>query len=171
VNLTDVWTDISPVRHARFKRRRQRTNYLRLLDRVLDIAEQAGDLVLDPFGGSTTYVMAELKGRHWIGCESVIARLSWNVLAPWTKNADTGRVKGESTSSSPRPSLAYVAATGMTTPNKLAEEDRATIHEVICSTGRRQPRLIDPTVGALRNPLLTSPVASYSIQRSQAPHS
>lgn len=29
-----------------------------------------GDLVLDPFGGSgTTFVVAELKGRKWIGCE------------------------------------------------------------------------------------------------------
>ncbi len=70
INLTDVWTDISPVRHARFKRRRANELPVRLLDRVLDIASEQGDLVLDPFGGSgTTYVVAELKGRRWIGCE------------------------------------------------------------------------------------------------------
>jgi len=70
VNLTDVWTDIAPVRHARFKRRRANELPLKLLDRVLDIASADGDLVLDPFGGSgTTYIAAELKGRHWIGCE------------------------------------------------------------------------------------------------------
>ena len=70
VNLTDVWTDIAPVRHARFKRRRANELPLKLLDRVLDIATKEGDLVVDPFGGSgTTYVAAELKGRRWIGCE------------------------------------------------------------------------------------------------------
>ena len=70
VNLADVWTDIAPVRHARFKRRRANELPLKLLDRVLDIASAEGDLVLDPFGGSgTTYVAAELKGRRWIGCE------------------------------------------------------------------------------------------------------
>lgn len=70
VNITDVWTDLSPVRHARFKRRTANELPLKLLDRVLDIATQAGDLVVDPFGGSgTTYVAAELKGRRWLGSE------------------------------------------------------------------------------------------------------
>jgi site-specific DNA-methyltransferase (adenine-specific) len=40
------------------------------MDRVLDIASDPGDLVLDPFGGAgTTYVAAELKHRHWLGVE------------------------------------------------------------------------------------------------------
>ncbi len=70
VNLTDVWTDLSPVRHSRFKRRKANELPLKLVDRVLDIATREGDLVLDPFGGSgTTYVAAELKRRRWIGCE------------------------------------------------------------------------------------------------------
>jgi site-specific DNA-methyltransferase (adenine-specific) len=71
VNLSDVWTDISPVRHSRYKRRRGANELpLRLLDRVLDMASREGDLVLDPFGGSgTTYVAAELTGRRWIGAE------------------------------------------------------------------------------------------------------
>ncbi|NLH11467.1 MAG: site-specific DNA-methyltransferase [Holophagae bacterium] len=70
VNLTDVWTDISPVRHARYKRRKANELPLKLLDRVLDIASNEGDLVVDPFGGSgTTYVAAEIKARRWLGCE------------------------------------------------------------------------------------------------------
>jgi site-specific DNA-methyltransferase (adenine-specific) len=70
VNITDVWTDLSPVRHSRFKRRKANELPLKMMDRVLDIASGEGDLVVDPFGGSgTTYVAAELKGRRWIGCE------------------------------------------------------------------------------------------------------
>lgn len=70
VNLSDVWTDISPVRHARHKRRKANELPLKLLDRVLDIASAEGDLVVDPFGGSgTTYVAAEIKARRWLGCE------------------------------------------------------------------------------------------------------
>lgn len=71
VNLPDVWTDIPPVRHAKYKRRKGANELsLKLLDRVIEMASDAGDLVLDPFGGSgTTYVACELKGRRWIGVE------------------------------------------------------------------------------------------------------
>ncbi|HBL16388.1 MAG TPA: site-specific DNA-methyltransferase [Elusimicrobia bacterium] len=70
VNLTDVWRDLSPVRHARFKRRKANELPLKMLDRVLDISTKEGDLVFDPFGGSgTTFVAAELKQRRWIGSE------------------------------------------------------------------------------------------------------
>jgi len=70
VNLSDVWTDISPVRHSRYKNRRANELSLRLMDRVLDIATIPGDLVLDPFAGAgTTLVAAELKDRHWLGME------------------------------------------------------------------------------------------------------
>jgi len=71
VSLTDIWLDISPVRHAKYKKR-EGSNELsvRLLDRVIEMASKKGDVVFDPFGGSgTTYVVAELKKRKWIGCE------------------------------------------------------------------------------------------------------
>ena len=70
INLSDVWSDIAPVRHSRFKNREANELSLKLMDRVLDIASEPGDLVLDPFGGAgTTYVAAELKHRHWLGVE------------------------------------------------------------------------------------------------------
>ena len=70
LNLRDVWTDIPPVRHSKYKNRDANELSIRLLDRVLDIATKEGDLVFDPFGGSgTTYVVAEIKGRRWIGTE------------------------------------------------------------------------------------------------------
>ncbi len=70
VNLTDVWRDIPPVRHRRHKNRGANELSLKLLDRVLDIGSEEGDLVLDPFGGAgTTFAAAALKGRRWMGCE------------------------------------------------------------------------------------------------------
>jgi site-specific DNA-methyltransferase (adenine-specific) len=71
VNLSDIWTDIPPVRHAKYKRRDGSNELsLKLMDRIIEMATKEGDVVFDPFGGSgTTYVAAELKGRKWVGCE------------------------------------------------------------------------------------------------------
>jgi site-specific DNA-methyltransferase (adenine-specific) len=70
VSLTDVWYDIPPVRHAKYKTRDANALSLRLMDRIVAMASDPGSLVLDPFGGSgTTFVAAELSGRRWIGSE------------------------------------------------------------------------------------------------------
>ena len=70
VNLSDVWTDIPPVRHAKYKKREANALSLKLMDRIVAMASDPGSLVLDPFGGSgTTYIIAELTGRRWIGSE------------------------------------------------------------------------------------------------------
>jgi len=70
INIRDVWSDIPPVRHTKYKNRDANELSIKLLDRVLDIATKEGDLVFDPFGGSgTTYIVSELKNRRWIGTE------------------------------------------------------------------------------------------------------
>ncbi len=71
VNLTDIWMDIPPVRHSKYKRRKEANELsIKLLDRIVEMASKKGDLVFDPFGGSgTTYAAAEIKGRRWEGCE------------------------------------------------------------------------------------------------------
>jgi site-specific DNA-methyltransferase (adenine-specific) len=72
VTLKDVWTDIPPVRHWKFKSKERRANALstKILDRVVEMSTLPGDLVLDPFGGSgTTFAVCEKKGREWIGAE------------------------------------------------------------------------------------------------------
>lgn len=82
VNLTDVWYDIPPVRHRRYKNRPANELALKMLDRVLDIATDEDDLILDPFAGSgTTLVAAELRNRRWMGielsdCQPMIDRIS-----------------------------------------------------------------------------------------------
>jgi site-specific DNA-methyltransferase (adenine-specific) len=71
VNLSDVWWDVSPVRHAKYKRRNGANELpLKVLDRVIEISTDEDDLVFDPFGGAgTTYMAAELKRRRWLGSE------------------------------------------------------------------------------------------------------
>jgi site-specific DNA-methyltransferase (adenine-specific) len=79
VNISDVWTDIPPVRHAKYKKRQANGLSLKLMDRILAMASDPGSLVLDPFAGSgTTLVAAELTQRRWIGseldCSSIVER-------------------------------------------------------------------------------------------------
>ena len=70
VNLTDVWTDLSPVRHKRTKYRLANALPEAMLARVLTISTKPDDTVFDPFGGSgTTYAVAEGMHLDWIGCE------------------------------------------------------------------------------------------------------
>jgi site-specific DNA-methyltransferase (adenine-specific) len=95
VTLKDVWSDIPPVRHWKFKSKNRRANALstKILDRVVEMSTNAGDLVIDPFGGSgTTYVVCESKHRHWIGAEidfaeDIVARLESNGIRAH-KNGD-----------------------------------------------------------------------------------
>jgi site-specific DNA-methyltransferase (adenine-specific) len=72
VNLKDVWSDIPPVRHRKYKSKDRPANALstKLLDRVVEMSTIEGDVVLDPFGGSgTTFAVCEKKNRYWIGSE------------------------------------------------------------------------------------------------------
>lgn len=97
LNLTDVWSDIPPVRHRSTKTRHANELSPKLLKRVMEIATREGDLVLDPFGGSgTTYVVAEEMKRRWIGielgdCQPIIDRFNGS-NHPIIKNAgDAGK--------------------------------------------------------------------------------
>lgn len=70
VNLSDVWTDIFPVRHSNSKNRNFNELPVKLLDRIITMATNERDIILDPFGGSgTTFAVAELLNRKWLGFE------------------------------------------------------------------------------------------------------
>lgn len=69
--LQDIWIDIKPVQ----SRSKEATGYptqkpLALLERIVKMASNAGDVVLDPFCGCGTAVhAAEKLGRPWIGID------------------------------------------------------------------------------------------------------
>lgn len=71
--VRSVWTDIPEVRNS--PRYQESTGYptqkpIALLERLIAMATNPGDLVLDPFCGSgTTLVAAERLGRRWIGVD------------------------------------------------------------------------------------------------------
>ena len=70
VNVSDVWTDIYPVRHKSDKNRKYNELSVKLLDRIISMSTNPGDVIFDPFGGSgTTYAVAQLLNRKWIGTE------------------------------------------------------------------------------------------------------
>lgn len=70
LSISDVWNDINPVRHSKFKNRTSNELPLKLLYRIISLASDEGDVVFDPFGGSgTTYAVAEYLRRRWIGAE------------------------------------------------------------------------------------------------------
>lgn len=94
VNLSDVWTDVPPVRHRKFKSKKRIANQLstKILERIIHLSTLEGDLVLDPFGGSgTTFDVAERHGRRWVGseienCDAIIERLQNSELHLHTNN-------------------------------------------------------------------------------------
>jgi len=87
VTLKDVWTDIPPVRHWKYKSKERTANALstKILDRVIEMSTVPGDVVLDPFGGSgTTFAVCERKHRHWLGieldfCPQIVDRIEGNI--------------------------------------------------------------------------------------------
>lgn len=69
--LTNVWTDIDPIN----SQARERLGYptqkpVALLERILEASSNPGDVVLDPFCGCGTALIASQKlGRRWIGID------------------------------------------------------------------------------------------------------
>jgi hypothetical protein len=68
--IGDIWTDISPINSQALERLDYPTQKPEaLLERIIKIASNEGDLVADFFCGSgTTMRVAERLGRRWIGC-------------------------------------------------------------------------------------------------------
>lgn len=71
VPLQDIWTDIVPVQGAAGENENYPTQKpISLLERILDVATDLGDLVFDCFMGSgTTQAVAMMKQRRFIGAD------------------------------------------------------------------------------------------------------
>ena len=66
----DLWDDIPPVRHSKYKTRGANELAPLMLERLIALATNRGELVLDPFGGSgTTFYAAERLERRWLGTD------------------------------------------------------------------------------------------------------
>ena len=131
VNLMDVWDDVPPVRHAKFKSAKRPANALstKILDRVVEMTTEVGDVLLDPFGGSgTTYAAARDKGRRWVGMELdfadvIVERLTLGTITP---HANTDYIEGANFGGRARPKRLRRGGTG-------ASEARA--GQGLCGTG------------------------------------
>jgi site-specific DNA-methyltransferase (adenine-specific) len=66
----EMWTDIPPVRHRQHKKRAANELAPIMLERIIAMASNPGQVVIDPFGGSgTTFYAAEKLHRYWLGIE------------------------------------------------------------------------------------------------------
>ncbi len=70
VDADDLWDDIPPVRHSKYKTRGANELAPLMLERLIALSTNRGDVVVDPFGGSgTTFYAAERLERRWLGTE------------------------------------------------------------------------------------------------------
>jgi DNA modification methylase len=72
--IGDLWTDIDQMRGAHSERIGYPTQKPeKLLERIIEMASNEGDVVLDPFvGGGTTVAVADRLKRQWIGMDQSV---------------------------------------------------------------------------------------------------
>ena len=100
LNLSDVWDDIPPVRHRKYKYRTPNELAPQVLERVILLTTNEGEAICDPFiGGGTTAIVAERLNRRWLGADinttsAVIRRLTdlENGCHPTWRSTSKGRL-------------------------------------------------------------------------------
>lgn len=66
--ISDVWTDIHRIKHNKYRDEHPCQLPIHLLERIILMSTDEGDIVLDPFVGTgTTVVAAKRIGRSYIG--------------------------------------------------------------------------------------------------------
>lgn len=66
--VSDVWTDIHRIKHNKFRDEHPCQLPIHLLERIILMSTDEGDIVLDPFiGTGTTAIAAKRLGRQFIG--------------------------------------------------------------------------------------------------------
>lgn len=70
LNLSDFWDDLSPVRHRRHKNRPSNELPLAIPHRVVEMSGQPGGLLVDPFAGAGTAVIAACEqSMRFVACD------------------------------------------------------------------------------------------------------
>lgn len=70
INLSDVWDDLSPVRHKKYKSRTANELPIKLLNRVIEISGVPNGLLIDPFSGSGTSILSAVAAQmKFLGCD------------------------------------------------------------------------------------------------------
>jgi site-specific DNA-methyltransferase (adenine-specific) len=70
VNLSDIWDDISPVRHRNRKSRGANELPMKVLERIVAISGAPDELYVDPFAGGGNGVLAALRaGMRFASCD------------------------------------------------------------------------------------------------------
>ena len=92
--LGDIWSDIYPVSSRSKERTRFPTQKpLKLLERIIEVSSNEGDVVFDPFCGcATTIVAAQKLKRRWVGID--IALHAIKLFSEMRLQRDYGLVEG-----------------------------------------------------------------------------
>jgi site-specific DNA-methyltransferase (adenine-specific) len=73
INISDIWEDLSPVRHSNRKNRFANELPIEMLERIIEISGETSSLYVDPFVGSGTGVIAATKaGMRFFACDLII---------------------------------------------------------------------------------------------------
>lgn len=68
--VSDVWTDIHRIKHNKYRDEHPCQLPVHLLERIILMSTDEGEIVLDPFSGTgTTAIAAKRLGRQYIGFE------------------------------------------------------------------------------------------------------
>jgi site-specific DNA-methyltransferase (adenine-specific) len=63
INLSDIWEDVSPVRHKKTKLRQANQLPITITDRIVAIAGRKGRVLVDPFVGTGTCLVSATKAK------------------------------------------------------------------------------------------------------------
>lgn len=108
----EMWTDIPPVRHRQHKKRVPNELAPIMLERIVAMATNPGQIVVDPFGGSgTTFYAAEKLHRYWIGAEigdtepaiERLTDLANGIIECWESARGNKKIKQRKTNASQQP--------------------------------------------------------------------
>lgn len=93
--LSDVWTDIHRVKHNKYRDEHPCQLPVHLLERIILMSTDEGDIVLDPFSGTgTTAIAAKRLGRRFIGFEldKEYVEISENKLSQEESDSKIGNI-------------------------------------------------------------------------------